>query len=180
MLFGLREAALIVDLASQCASGLHLIDRTDARPGLLAAELFNSLATGLARHSRLHADARREADDDRVALDALVDRFRASLLFASHEPVPADLRVAIFGTGAGGRQAFERLRARGARIVCFSDNDPSRIGTTIEGVPVIPAAGLRSAGVDLVAVASRPGKAAIFQQLLGLGYEPGKDFDAAG
>jgi 2-polyprenyl-3-methyl-5-hydroxy-6-metoxy-1,4-benzoquinol methylase len=41
-LFGLREAALIVDAASQCATGLSLLHHAD-RPGILAAQLFESL-----------------------------------------------------------------------------------------------------------------------------------------
>lgn len=42
-LFGLREAAAIVDAASQCASGLALIEHAPERPGVVASQLFESL-----------------------------------------------------------------------------------------------------------------------------------------
>jgi 2-polyprenyl-3-methyl-5-hydroxy-6-metoxy-1,4-benzoquinol methylase len=42
-LFGLREAAAIVDGASQCASGLALIEHAPERPGIVASQLFESL-----------------------------------------------------------------------------------------------------------------------------------------
>ncbi len=52
-LFGLREAAAIVDLASQCASGLALLDHARERPGIVAAQLFESLQERLARATRV-------------------------------------------------------------------------------------------------------------------------------
>jgi 2-polyprenyl-3-methyl-5-hydroxy-6-metoxy-1,4-benzoquinol methylase len=51
-LFGLREAAVIVDLASQCAAGLSLADHALDRPGLVASQLFESLQEQ-ARRARL-------------------------------------------------------------------------------------------------------------------------------
>lgn len=48
-LFGLREAALVVDLASQCASGLGLSAHALDRPGLVASQLFWSLKERLDR-----------------------------------------------------------------------------------------------------------------------------------
>lgn len=52
-LFGLREATAIVDLASQCASGLALLDHARERPGIVAAQLFESLQERLARATRI-------------------------------------------------------------------------------------------------------------------------------
>lgn len=42
-LFGLREATAIVDLASQCASGLALLEHAPERPGVVASQLFECL-----------------------------------------------------------------------------------------------------------------------------------------
>ncbi|MEO8481954.1 MAG: methyltransferase domain-containing protein [Acidobacteriota bacterium] len=50
-LFGLREAAVIVDLASQCATGLALADQAAERPGLVASQLFESLQERIRRAS---------------------------------------------------------------------------------------------------------------------------------
>jgi 2-polyprenyl-3-methyl-5-hydroxy-6-metoxy-1,4-benzoquinol methylase len=48
-LFGLREAAAVVDLASQCAAGLALLAHAADRPGLVASQLFESLRDRLDR-----------------------------------------------------------------------------------------------------------------------------------
>ncbi|MCC7044669.1 MAG: class I SAM-dependent methyltransferase [Acidobacteria bacterium] len=57
-LFGLREAAAIVDAASQCASGLALIEHAPERPGIVASQLFESLQEQARRASiGVHAAA---------------------------------------------------------------------------------------------------------------------------
>jgi SAM-dependent methyltransferase len=52
-LFGLREAAVIVDLASQCATGLALLHHAADRPGLVASQLFESLRERAERARRV-------------------------------------------------------------------------------------------------------------------------------
>ena len=85
-------------------------------------------------------------------------------------------RIAIFGTGQGGRSALTRLRGIGARVECFADNDPSRWGHSVEDVPIVDPGTLRARGVDFVAVASLPGRDAICAQLTRFGYHDGRDF----
>jgi SAM-dependent methyltransferase len=51
-LFGLREAAAIVDLASQCATGLALSAHAAERPGLVASQLFESFRERADRGAR--------------------------------------------------------------------------------------------------------------------------------
>jgi hypothetical protein len=99
-------------------------------------------------------------------------------VFNGAAALPPDLRVAIFGTGQGGRQALSRLRARGAHVDCFADNDRSRWNQTLDEVPIIDPATLPSRGVGFIAVASVSGRAPIFRQLAQLGYHAGRDFDA--
>jgi SAM-dependent methyltransferase len=52
-IFGLREATVIVDLASQCATGLALSSHAADRPGLVASQLFESLRHQLERASNV-------------------------------------------------------------------------------------------------------------------------------
>jgi FlaA1/EpsC-like NDP-sugar epimerase len=86
--------------------------------------------------------------------------------------------VAIFGAGSRGVRTLAQLRRKGATVDCFVDNNATKWYENIGGVPVVAPAALRARRIDLVAVASVPGKDAIFQQLERLGYQPGHDFDA--
>jgi hypothetical protein len=172
-LFGLREATLVVDLASRCAAALLLLPQLAERPGIFAAQVFDSLAErargAQARSQQLEAEleaARAEVG----ALRSQADRIRADAQAALL------LQVAIFGAGSGGRRALDALRLRGATIACVTDNDATRHGTMIEGVPIVPPASLPAQAIDLIAVASLPGRAAIFAQLEDLGYRAGLDF----
>jgi SAM-dependent methyltransferase len=192
VLFGLREAALIVDLASQCASGLHLLPHAADRPGIAWAQITESMTIRLERQERAReyeacvAQAlQRDADRSWQACQAaeadarrLRSRHASSWILDATSTPGAEPRVAIFGTGAGGRLALERLRARGARIDCFADNDRARWNQTIADLPVVDPATLPSRGVDFIAVASAPGREAIFAQLAALGYRAGRDYDA--
>ena len=47
-------------------------------------------------------------------------------------------KVILFGAGAYGRQAFDKLKAE-YEIVCFADNNPLLWGTVLFGIPVISA-----------------------------------------
>ncbi|MEZ5284150.1 MAG: methyltransferase domain-containing protein [Vicinamibacterales bacterium] len=48
VLFGLREAAVVVDLASQCAAGLHLLPHAAERPGVVWQQLTAAMTERLA------------------------------------------------------------------------------------------------------------------------------------
>jgi hypothetical protein len=182
-LFGLREATLVVDLASRCAAALLLLPQLAERPGIFAAQVFDSLAErargAQARSQQLEAEleaARAEVGALRSQADRIRADAQAALLLQNGQPMPSHLRVAIFGAGSGGRRALDALRLRGATIACVTDNDATRHGTMIEGVPIVPPASLPAQAIDLIAVASLPGRAAIFAQLEDLGYRAGLDF----
>jgi len=188
VLFGLREAAQVVDLASQCASGLHLLPHAIDRPGVVAAHLAESMARQLDSQTRkirrLEHGVDSAGDDcetaERPAKAARGrPKLRASAIVDDNTPVPApDLRVAIFGAGPRGVKALAQLRRKGATVDCFVDNNATKWYKNIGGVPVVAPAALRARRIDVIAVASVPGRDAIFQQLERLGYQPGHDFDA--
>jgi hypothetical protein len=185
-LFGLREATLVLDLASRCATGLHLLPHAAERPGIVASQLFESLAENVSRLSARLGEAEAAANEALVNAKAHVDflekesqffksRFRAQLLLEYHDvTLPPGLRFAIFGAGEAGERALAMLRARGAVIDCFADNDASRHGTAIDGIPIVPPACLPRRHLDVIAVASHAGRFAIFGQLEQLGYQLGR------
>ncbi len=197
-LFGLREAALVVDLASRCATGLHLLPHLLDRPGVMASQIFESLAERSRRETShnlaLTADVATlnqalaaahekigELDRERAGLSwrivTLTEKVRASALINDGEPLPPSTRVAVFGGGSGGRQAIAMLQSRGAVVDCVADNDPSRHGGTLEGIPVVNPSTLPDRQVDAIVVASLPGRLAIFAQLEAMGFVFGRDFD---
>jgi SAM-dependent methyltransferase len=92
---------------------------------------------------------------------------------------PARARLVLFGAGAGGRQAFARLRARGlaSRVVAFCDNDAARIGSSIDGIPVRRFEDVALDEFDAVVITSVPGREAIAQQLAAAGLVAGESYD---
>ena len=48
-------------------------------------------------------------------------------------------QIVIFGAGIGGKITYSILSDHGIadKVVCFSDNNSSKIGTIYEGIPVI-------------------------------------------
>jgi 2-polyprenyl-3-methyl-5-hydroxy-6-metoxy-1,4-benzoquinol methylase len=170
-LFGLREAALVVDLASRCAAGLHLLPHVLERPGIVCSQIFESPAERASDAESLRARA--EAAEARVA--QLTKQFGAQALVDDGKSSLAGIRVAVFGAGAGGQQAIASLRARGAIVDCVADNNASRHGSTANGVTIVDPSTLPSRQLDLIAVASLPGRAAILAQLAGLGFQLGRD-----
>ena len=175
-LFGLREATLIVDLASRCAAGLHLLPHLTDRPGLVLSQVFESPAERGSRNAERVQSLERQLEALTRENDELRAHARAAALLRSGEALPADVRIAVFGAGSGGRRALRSLRARGGDVACITDNDRARLGATIDGVPVVDPASLPERGIDIVAVASLPGRSAIFAQLAQMGYEIGRDF----
>jgi hypothetical protein len=182
VMFGLRDAAQIVDLASQCAAGLHLLPHAAERRGVVAAQLAESMRGQLERFQR--ADRMRRAEQDHVDLSAadappvkVKPLPRATALLRSPlQQVPSNLKVAIFGAGSGGQKTLQQLRRRGANVACFSDINSSHWYDTLDGLPVVAPAALRARRIDLIAVACEARDAA-FAQLERLGYEAGQDFD---
>lgn len=66
-------------------------------------------------------------------------------------------RTAVFGTGALGRQAAERIREQGVEILAFIDNDSRKHGTSVDDIAIFGPAFLRDANagdVQAVVVAS--------------------------
>lgn len=191
VLFGLREAAAIVDLASQCAAGLHALPYVAECPGVFWSLIADSMATRAGRHASAAAHLEQVASRLQSQLhdtwkrceaaEAEVARLQDTLVAARLAPLSMigdARRVAIFGTGQGGRRVLTRLRERGVRIECFADNDQSRWNRRIDELPVVDPATLPERGVDFVAVASAPGREAICAQLAALGYQEGRDFAA--
>jgi hypothetical protein len=191
LLFGLREAAQVVDLASQCAAGLHLLPHMADRPGLVAEQVADSMASRLDQQARGSAALERTASALQVAADEAwrrcqaaereVERLRGQVDgLMGCLTAPADQRIAIFGSGQGGRQALDRFRRLGARVDCIADNDRARWGQAVDEVPIVDPQTLRQRGVSFVAVASRPGRDAICAQLRAFGYHDGRDFITLG
>jgi 2-polyprenyl-3-methyl-5-hydroxy-6-metoxy-1,4-benzoquinol methylase len=190
LLFGLRETAQVVDLASQCAAGLHLLPHAAERPGLVASQVAESMAGRLERQAHAMAglaQAARALQEEAATAwqrcqaaereaDALRQRLRDTETLATLVEPLAERRVAIFGTGLAGRQALVRLRRIGAHVDCFADNDRGRWGQAVEEVPVVDPGTLRARGVTFVAVASLPGRDAIRAQLTSFGFREGHDF----
>lgn len=85
-LFGLREATAIVDLASQCASGLALLDHALERPGVVAAQLFESLQERLARATRVETE---EPEAVVTAVEPEVESTTSPEVVPEPEPEPA-------------------------------------------------------------------------------------------
>lgn len=182
VMFGLRDAAVIVDLASQCATGLHLLPHAADRPGIVAAQLAESMSVQLERFKRDERLRRAEADG---ALDLALEAPKAALkplpratalLRSPLQQVPSHLKVAIFGVGQPGTDALAQLRKRGANVTCFSDANSMMWYDKIEGLPIVAPAALRARKIDVIAVAGAEDVA--FAQLERLGYQAGQDFDA--
>jgi len=174
-LFGLREAALVVDLAGRCAAGLHLLPQVVDRPGVVCSQIFESPVERLkdANADIAELRARAEAAEARVA--QLEHQFGAQALIDDGMKSLSGIRVAVFGAGTGGQQAIALLHARGAHVDCIADNNTSRHGTTTNGISIVDPSTLPERKLDLIAVASLPGRAAILAQLAGLGFQLGRD-----
>ncbi len=183
VVFGLRDAALVVDLASQCAAGLHLLPHAMDRPGIVAAQLAESMGSQLERYKRDERIRRAEAEG---ALDSGTELVAAppkklpratALLRSPLQQVPSNLKVAIFGAGGPGAEALVQLRRRGASVTCFSDANSMMWYDKLEGLPIVAPAALRARKIDIIAVTGDDPSVA-FAQLERLGYQQGQDFDA--
>ncbi|MEN9799204.1 MAG: hypothetical protein RL653_2900 [Pseudomonadota bacterium] len=117
--------------------------------------------------------------DDRYAPRAHL-RLKARHL-ARHPDIRAAGRCALLGAGRTGLALSRELRALGVETAFFADVHPRRIGTRIEGVPVVSPDALRGpSGVHLVAAAGSKGARAELRALLGArGYLEGEHFTCA-
>jgi 2-polyprenyl-3-methyl-5-hydroxy-6-metoxy-1,4-benzoquinol methylase len=166
VIFGLREATQIVDLASQCATALHLLPHAAERPGILASQLAETQMTRLSAAQRAL-----ELQSLPVAADGITAPDKGA-------PVPVDhvRRVVVFGTGSAGKVALDLAAACRWDVSYLVDNNPEMWGREAHGLPVRSPEALERRGYDMVVVASMGGKAAIFDQLQGLGLSYREDF----
>ena len=116
IIFGLREAAEIVDIASQCAAGLNLLPHAADRPGVVAAQLAESMSTQLERYKREERMRRAGPNARRRGAEAPKKPVKplpraTALLRSPLQQVPSNLKVAIFGVGPAART---RSRSCGA------------------------------------------------------------------
>lgn len=91
-------------------------------------------------------------------------------------------RIVVFGAGAGGQQAFDRLAAIGVAhcVVAVVDNDVAKQGQRLGGHVVTTFAALPRDAYDHVVIASLPGLPAISSQLSAAGLVKVRDFVASG
>lgn len=87
-------------------------------------------------------------------------------------------KVLIFGTGSTGRRIFKELQ-ESTEIKGFLDNDSSKWGGVIEGIPVIGNGdALKDIEYDEIIICSLPGMKSIQKQLLDIGI-PGQKINCA-
>lgn len=91
-------------------------------------------------------------------------------------------RIVIFGAGAGGQQALDRLAAIGVvhQVVGVVDNDPAKKGQRLGGHLVTAFADLPRSAYDHVVIASLHGLPSISNQLSEAGLVKARDFFASG
>lgn len=65
-------------------------------------------------------------------------------------------RIAIFGAGSGGVNAYEYLKSE-YELVAFADNDKKKHGQTLNGCPIVSAEVLNSLPIDKIVIASTYG-----------------------
>ncbi len=82
------------------------------------------------------------------------------------------LKVAIFGAGSGGEQLGRQLLRR-HDVVCFLDNDKSKIGKTLLGLPILSPSQISKLDVDRILIGSMY-RTQIRNQLISLGVSPDK------
>jgi glycosyltransferase involved in cell wall biosynthesis len=85
------------------------------------------------------------------------------------------LKVAIFGAGSGGEHlALQLLRRHD--VVCFLDNDASKIGKTLLGLPILGPSQINTNAVDRIVIGSVY-KSEMRNQLISFGVAPDKISD---
>ncbi len=85
---------------------------------------------------------------------------------------PFQNRVVIFGTGQLGRFVLPAVRAAGLELLAFCDNNPSRWGSTIDGVAVLsPAEAMREFGASACFLVAVYNASSLRRQLAELGCQ---------
>jgi len=74
-------------------------------------------------------------------------------------------KVVVFGAGAQGRVAMRHLKKHGVRILCFTDNDPHKQGTQIDGIPVVSPQDSAVTSAPVVLIAARQAVQPLRRQL---------------
>ena len=79
-------------------------------------------------------------------------------------------RLVLFGAGLVGRRVLPSY-LRNFDIVALADNDQAKHGSTLLGVPVIPAEKIKAVNFDYIVITSTA-NAQIYDQLLEMGFSP--------
>lgn len=81
------------------------------------------------------------------------------------------MKIILFGCGQGGQMAAKWLPS-GCHLLAFADNNQTRWGTSVQGIPVISPAQIPAYAPDLVwiTVLNKEASADIKKQLMDLGY----------
>jgi len=86
----------------------------------------------------------------------LIDAYRDSQFDLCRERIAEQLRsaaaVVIHGAGQNGRALAAKLASAGVAVAAFSDDTPSKIGTTLNGIPILAPASLRDELGELTVV----------------------------
>jgi 2-polyprenyl-3-methyl-5-hydroxy-6-metoxy-1,4-benzoquinol methylase len=182
LLFGMRELTDVADVASRCASGLHLLTEFADRPGVAASQTWRSLG-GLLQGREYELALTRKSvsalqdglEASRRRVEELTSQLRAAREQRLRSAAGDPRGIAIFGAGQGGRRFAELWRQRGGVISCFLDNDPASWQTSVDGIAVSSPARLSMRDVPLVVVAS-VAHAAIAEQLTRMNLVAERDF----
>jgi SAM-dependent methyltransferase/uncharacterized protein YbaR (Trm112 family) len=115
-----------------------------------------------------HPTSIRGVRDDRAILPTLL----------GDVPNLDNVRIAIFGSGAGGHEAIRTLRSYGLadNVVAVFDNSMGKHGTIMNGIQVTPLDWVARDAYDFVVIASLPGRVAISRQLDALGLKAQRDY----
>lgn len=116
-----------------------------------------------------------------TSVRAVKDRERVRPLLKAL-PDLRNKRIVVFGAGAGGQQALERLAAIGVshQVVAIVDNDRARKGQRLAGHPVTTFAELPRDAYDRIVIASLHGLPSISSQLSTAGLVDSRDFFPSG
>ncbi|MBK9518551.1 MAG: glycosyltransferase [Anaeromyxobacter sp.] len=113
--------------------------------------------------------------DPRYALDRHM-ALKCAALRAG--PLAGRAEVALWGAGETGRAFADALAAEGIRVSTFVEVDRKKVGRTIRGAPVIAYEEVeRVRGLPLLVAVGAPGARQLIRtELLGRGFEEGRDF----
>jgi glycosyltransferase involved in cell wall biosynthesis len=102
----------------------------------------------------------------------------AKARYLARGPLAPDRRCAVWGAGRTGRALARRLRQENVEVCRFLEVDPAKIGTRIEGAPVLSWTSLGPPGEAhlLVAVGAKGAREEIRGALAARGWIEGRDF----